>query len=526
MNNHRPNSVHFLIIEMLALGAVFLAAWNIRHPGLYYDELIFTNASFLGADDYFIGCRLFGIPVLIMDYIGALKSWLYWPIFTIVPVNELTVRLPAILLGVAGGTMVAVALGRMFGRSAAIFGTLLILFDPSLLTHSRLDWGPTALMFFFRGLLMLSLANWILDSAPKWAWLALLSIILGVFDKLNFLWLAAAAVGALVVAYPRRLRRFAMEHPRHSCLLFLLFGLFFVSAFWRALNLSPNYGAPIKWDQRTGHVFDLLKLLLVGGGPLNFVSGNGMRLGVWVWPALFLCGMAAIPGIGFLMRHPQRRFLLFIFLWFTGTFLAFFATPGATGYHHAAVLASFPQAMLAVPLALIYDAQGPSWAGFRRIALACTILAFVCLIIANVVCLHAFTLPTNPNWDQANAEAARFALAHPERRYVTTDWGMGAQLFALSKSRLSVGDNWPSFVDEKAAVKFVSAISQNEDVDLLVRTEGSETFPATRRNLYAALDALSITVIPVAEFTNAHGKVSIQVMRMKTPTPETLSSGR
>jgi hypothetical protein len=198
-------------------------------------------------------------------------------------------------------------------------------------------------------------------------------------------------------------------------------------------------------------------------------------------------------------------------------FLAFVATPGATGYHHAAVLASFPQAILAVPLALVYDAHEPSWAGFRKIVLAITVSACVCLIIANMMSLHAFTLPTNPNWDQANVKVARFALAHPERRYVATDWGMGAQVLALSKSRLNVGDNWPSFVDEKKAMDFLGTASQNGEFDILVRTLGFENLPDTRRNLHSALDALSIPIIPVAEFTNAHGEVIIQVLRVKPP---------
>jgi hypothetical protein len=166
----------------------------------------------------------------------------------------------------------------MYGRSAAIIGAVLILFDPSLLMHARLDWGPTALMFFFKGVLALSLANWVLSGHPKWAWLSLFAILLGVFDKLNFLWLAGASVCALAVSYPKQLRGFAVNHPRHACLLFLMGGLVFSAAFWYATNLSSTLGDTYQWNQRVHQVLRLMKLVLVGGGPLDFVAGDGMRL--------------------------------------------------------------------------------------------------------------------------------------------------------------------------------------------------------------------------------------------------------
>lgn len=515
-------SIFFLIMGMLALGAVLLAAWGIRYPGLYYDELIFTNAAFPGPTNFFIKARVFGIPVLIMDYIGALKAWLYWPIFSLFPVNEITIRLPAILLGVAGGVMVAWALGKMYGRSAAIIGAVLILFDPSLLMHARLDWGPTALMFFFKGVLALSLANWVLSGHPKWAWLSLFAILLGVFDKLNFLWLAGASVCALAVSYPKQLRGFAVNHPRHACLLFLMGGLVFSAAFWYATNLSSTLGDTYQWNQRVHQVLRLMKLVLVGGGPLDFVAGDGMRLRYWVWPAYLLCLMAAIPSVGILMRHPQRHFSMFIFLWFVGAFLAFAATPRATGYHHAAVLASFPQALLAIPLALGHDAREAPWKGLRKGVAVSTFVAWGCLLAANVISIIAFRLPTNNDWDRANVDAARFANEHPERRYVATDWGMGAQLFAMGKSRLKVGDNWPSFRDEQMALNFIRrAVSQYNEFDVLVRTENFENFKGNRRNLFSALDALSLPTTLIAEFPNIHGDAMIQILRVTSSNQTT-----
>jgi len=515
-------TVFFVIMWALILGSVLLAAWDIRYPGLYYDELIFTNASFLGPTDFFIRHRAFGVPVFIMDYIGALKSWLYFPIFSLLPVDEITVRLPAILIGVAGGALLVGALGNMYGRSAAIIGAVLILFDPSLLMHSRLDWGPTALMFFFRGVLVYSLTNWIVGGTPKWAWLAFFAILFGIFDKLNFLWLAGSSVCALAVSYPKRLRGFAVNHPRHACLLFLMGVLVFSSALWYAMSLSSTIGDAYEWNPRVHQMLRLMKLMLVGGGPLDFVAGDGMRLRHWVLPAHLLCIFAAIPGLWALIRHPQRRYWLFICAWSIGTFLVFASTPGATGYHHAAVLAGFPQALLAIPLALSFNARKTGHDMWHKIVAGTAIASCACLIIANLVCIRAFHMPTNPNWDRANTDVAHFAREHPGHRYITTDWGMGSQLLALSKSRLNVGDNWPSFRDEQMALHFIRrTASQYKEFDVLARTEKFENFKGNRRNLYSALDALSLSATLIAEFPNTHGDVMIQVLRVASSSQTT-----
>src|ERR1700754_1472757 len=98
------------ILLFIALGAVILACRKIGSPGLYYDEMLFANAALGGRSNSFIGLRIWGIPVLLMKYMGALKSWVYYPVFLFFPVNSWTTRLPAILLGIAGGGWLVLAL--------------------------------------------------------------------------------------------------------------------------------------------------------------------------------------------------------------------------------------------------------------------------------------------------------------------------------------------------------------------------------------------------------------------------------
>src|SRR5215469_10385272 len=60
---------------------VLLATYRIRFPGLYYDEVIFVNAAQGGPSDNFV-INLGSVPLFVMPYLGALKAWLYAPIFS------------------------------------------------------------------------------------------------------------------------------------------------------------------------------------------------------------------------------------------------------------------------------------------------------------------------------------------------------------------------------------------------------------------------------------------------------------
>ena len=134
MKNNLTNKViqywNYLLIVFCLIVFVFIGTYEIQLPGLYYDEALFVNAASGGVTDLFIYKRLFGFPIMLMPYIGALKSWLYFPIFKFFGINFVTIRLPAVLLG-------ALALGLtwryvylQFGVLPAIFFILMAAVEP------------------------------------------------------------------------------------------------------------------------------------------------------------------------------------------------------------------------------------------------------------------------------------------------------------------------------------------------------------------------------------------------------------
>src|SRR5437899_11255941 len=105
---------------------VFLASYRIDLPGLYMDELDFVNAAQGAPDNTMIHMRLGSVPLFIMPYLGALKAWIYAPIFGLFGVSALTIRLPAILIAAVTLLIFYQLLLAQLGRVCDTMGRLLI----------------------------------------------------------------------------------------------------------------------------------------------------------------------------------------------------------------------------------------------------------------------------------------------------------------------------------------------------------------------------------------------------------------
>ncbi len=505
----------FVLLLFILIAAIFLACLEIDRPGLYYDELLFVNAATGAKTNIFISRKIFGIPVLLMKYIGALKAWIYFPIFSLLPVNAWTVRLPSILIGITGGLGLVMALWRGFGRAAALSGAVMILLDPTLLMHSRLDWGPNALMFFFRGLLLLSLVEWIRTRNPKWVWPAIIAMLLGVFDKLSFLWLAFAAIGSLALLYKNLLLDFARTRPRQAVLAASLLSAALAIATIRSLRLAEHMD--IGWPQRLSYAAWLIRLTMSGGGALDFICGNGLRVEQWFWPGYLLA--AAIAAIGFrsLIRlHAERRLYGWLLTLFLLLMAAFVVTKTATGSHHSSVLSGMWQMLLAPLIGTFWDNPVTRHSRLRHIAIIATlILVFIGSTASSLISINAFARPTNHTWDPANIKAAAFAKDRPGACFVSSDWGIGTLLVAEASDRSAVMDVWPLFTERGKADSCIKGMPKNKDIYIFTQLPQFENFKGNRANLSAALEQNHISHEVVRTYSDWQGIPMIEIWKIR-----------
>lgn len=493
--------------------AIIIACRKISQPGLYYDELLFVNGALAGKGDIFIRYKIHGIPILLMDYIGALKAWLYYPIFSFFPFNSWSVRLPSILIGLTGGVMLVMALRRGFGPIAGITGAVMILLDPTLITHSRLDWGPNALMFFFRGLLLFSFVNWTRTSNPKWAWVAVIAIGLGIFDKLNFIWIGCVAIVTTFIFYREKLINFKREHPRHARILIGVTAIGIGASIVRAIMVSDS--PPIAWGERISYALSLIPYTVCGGGALEFISGNGLQLIQWIWPGYLLVAIAACWGApSLLINNDLRRLFLWSFSFLLLLALAFIITKSATGPHHVSVLSGIWQFVLAALLGIAWQSKIRYGRLFKILAVLGCVLVTAGYIKANTICIDAFAKPANMNWDPASTNAALFAKQHTNADFIAADWGLGLHIIGVTKDQPYILDVWSMFLNTPQTEEVITNIRRDRDTYIYTHATQFENAKGNRENLIAALKKFHINGEVYKTYTNQAGKVYVEIWRI------------
>src|SRR5260370_10379010 len=201
---------HGLWIALLFLlcGLMF-----VRKAGIPFDASFELASLYRGCSRAFRPA-LFGhrLPVMILPYLGAFKTWLYYPLLQSLDVTPVVLRLPVLLVGTVSVWLFFAILDRTVGRRAAIAGALLLATDASFVIATAYDFGPVA----FRHCCLLAGALVLLKfertGASKYLALAFFVFGLALWHKALFIWMLDGLVVAAVCVFPRRVA--AMLTPR------------------------------------------------------------------------------------------------------------------------------------------------------------------------------------------------------------------------------------------------------------------------------------------------------------------------
>jgi 4-amino-4-deoxy-L-arabinose transferase-like glycosyltransferase len=126
--------------------------------GIESDEALFGNIFYKprgGGYTYRLGHA--ELPLMVLSYLGALKSWIYRPIFGAFGTGAASLRVPMILAGAASIWLLYQLLVKISGRRAALIGSALLATDAVFLLTSTFDWGPVAIehVLLLGGMLLL-----------------------------------------------------------------------------------------------------------------------------------------------------------------------------------------------------------------------------------------------------------------------------------------------------------------------------------------------------------------------------------
>jgi hypothetical protein len=457
-------------VYWLAL-ACFLAlslAW-LSQPGPYYDEWIFVPVSLrtLGecsldaAVTHHLGC----LPLTqAPPYVGAIKAWLMAPILALAGVGAWPVRLPPILLGLATLALLHRFLRPRLGAPAAAWTLLVLALDAALVWHTRFDWGPFAIANFCKLAAFAALLQWLeRGRSADLGWL-LAALCVGLFDKLNFLWVTAALGFSVLVVEPRvLLQRLRGATPLQWAMLGLAAGLH-AFGLWALVIPAmeiPLAGIPdvIPFSERATALWHLYNVTFGGTSVHEWLFVEPVARARW--PAIAQAALLAITPFAWwcLRRDDSAAARLFRHssAVLVGLLACLLATRQVGGSHHVIVAWPFPVLQGASLLvALLQRSARPSLRRVLRGVAAGAVLLLASLHLSTDFA-YARRLaqggPYFPFFDPGLARVAAYLREHTPDRIVSAQWGLHVALLSLSDrgERDRYRDWWAIFIDPPAA---------------------------------------------------------------------------
>jgi 4-amino-4-deoxy-L-arabinose transferase-like glycosyltransferase len=476
------------------------------------------------------------IPLMLMTYIGTVKSWLYRPLMSIFGTGLTVLRLPMLLAGVASVWLFFLLLQRIAGRRAALIGCTLLAADATYLLTLCFDWGPVALqhLLLIGGLLLL-VRFYQLGSLSALFWgFCLLG--LGMWDKALAIWMLSGMGVAALIVFPRRL--WALLSRRRIA----------VAALGFLLGILPllMYNLENQWATFAGNV-DRDTSDIRGKAYILMRTARGDGLFSWMFDEQWQTPHPPAPSgviqrtnaeIASVFGHPRRHLLLYAFL--LAVLLIPFARGGAlraisfaliamavawvqmatnanTGgsIHHTILLWPFPQIVVAVSFAAASRRLGR--AGIPAVAVA-TVAMFVSgVLVANEYYYVSYSFGGAPVWSDAILPLSDFLKSAGSATVYCVDWGMFDPLRYLNHGKLKLaGGTDPISKKELTPADRDAVLRMLADPGAIyvAHTKDFENFQGANQHLQAFAAAEGYRRDMLTVVSDRYGRPTFEVYRL------------
>ena len=473
-------------------------------------------------------------PVMIIQYVGALKAWLYQPILKFLDPAPLVLRLPFLLAGAGSVWLFFAILDRVSGRRTAIAGALLLATDASFLLATCYDFGPVVLLHLCLLAGMFLLLRFEDTRNSKRLAFAFFLFGLALWQKALFVWMLGGLAAASAVVFPKRIlalvtwRRMALAAV---CFCVGAYPLIYYNKVTKGATFHTGnvMEAPQPLAQKLlvlrktvdGSVlFDWLTedsqpetALAPRGAAANLsvdlTKATGSLRSNWMLYAL-LAACLLTPWLWF---TPARRPAMFalVYLAVTWGLMALLPNTGAT-LHHIILMWPIPHFLIAV--AGVQLAERFKRAGTRAMA-----VALVALVGCNaLVIVHYYadlvTRGTTVLWTDAVYPLSRDLDALAGKRVVTVDWGYATTLCLLSKGKMPVEDISfkllkPSAVD----TAFIRSLIAKPDALFVDHTPGGAQFAGVRERLDRMASEAGYVKTVIGTVKDRNGRPRFEISR-------------
>ncbi len=443
----------------LCLGIAFLPL-----AGVQEDEVYFATAIYHLPMATVFDARLFDrqIPLMLLSYLGALKSWIYYPIFDRIRPSYLTVRLPMLLVAAVSIWIFIWILERLHGRKVARVGGILLATDTIYLLTSVYDWGPVALQHLLALAGIAFLLRFHASGRPATLFWGFFWFGLAFWDKALFVWFFGGLLVAAIVLFPRELWSRCTPKNLGLAAAGLLLGALplvaynFASDFatFRSnstfvLSQFPSrvHALRITWDGEIlfeymvhapwapGKINEPDSALFEASDEIESLVGFRYHYYNALEPA-FLLAVALLP---FIWRTRARKPALFCLIALAVAWLQMaFTKDAGLGAHHVVLLWPLPHWFLAVVFveATAWRPLERKHAGAILLAILVGFLAIDNLLLTNEYYYQLSAYGATKSWDDAIFRLSDEAAHIQAPELAVYDWGILNPLVTLHRDRL------------------------------------------------------------------------------------------
>lgn len=497
----------FIIIYFL------ISIIKIEHPGVNNDQLMFVNAATLNPDNVFLWKSFHGVPIMIFPYIGALKSYFYMPIFYLFGVNIWSIRLPQIILISFTWFLLYKTLLIAFDKKVALLTILFLVIDPSIIVYSKIDQGPTVLEFFFKILAVYFLYLYLSTKKKIFFFAIFPTLILGVFNKLNFIWFVNAFMISFIFFYFRNFYETFKSLGKSIPLLILAIPYLFIIKLFMVLSREVLLSYKSFSGISLNNIY--INLSSLSFNLNNLINGNLLFNIIYGYkPTIFgdlisiLIVIIILAGLALIIKsHFYNKSFYFFLLLILLIVLQLLLTKNAVSAWHALSIYPFFAIILSISFLQIY--HNVERKVLRKALVFLIGLIILYQILVNVIYINKYSQQTiSIAYSSKIYDLINFAKGS-DKKFICLDVDICNQLLSFTQQVNKYKE--PFFYLDSSTYtytfhKLLENFNHPEAFLYLDHSDINTHFSFLRQNFFKYLKDNNIKYVKVKEFTD--GKVT------------------
>jgi len=533
-NRDFARSALFLLLISIffaCAGVVF-----IRYPGLQNDELFFAPPIFVPRTAFY-SLHAFGaqIPLMVMSYTGALKTWIYAGVFSLWDPSRWSVRIPVLIACLAAIWFTWIWARMVAGRRVAIAAVALLGTDSIFLLTGVLDWGPVALQHLLMLSGLVSVTCFARSGSRQALGVGFFLWGLGMWDKALMIWLLLGFAVAVICVYPRELKRRLSLRTGAIAL-----GAFFIGAaplVWFNIDRHGETATANATFSTDNHIMKLkvVAFSLDGSSLFSYLvdakaskpqrpprgiveraaftihRGFGTHKHNWFLPAFAL----AVLVLPLLRRSRFFKPMAFLLVASLVAWLQMFLTHNAgAGAHHAVLL--WPMPILIVSMAIVAAAEA-----FPRYSTAIFVSIVSLLVVGNLLNENEYLTHFAVRGGIGGWTDAIYPLSSSldDATWVgTVDWGYTNGLRVLHKGRLNLfntADYLPTPQAKSPGIEDLKEMVGSPGLLFVQHTESKQLIPHVNDVLRARAQELGYTERVEERVADSSGDPVFEIFRFE-----------